>query len=372
MLPYTNAHSFLFGGVPVARATVLVSLLSIEKEFSSMKSEKVFRILAWVFLGVGLVGTALVEAEARSQSNNYALPIILIGIGLSGFAFSEIARRKITPKKVMVEEKKAREEWLRRSVFVEMDIQVFVWITGVVAELFSFGLLEYRIIAVVIYLTGSYAIYVRTRRRIQTFQWVAIFHFAVVFAIPMSAFAWQNPELLAGIGITDAHLGSEISLLTFLYLQMSLFLTTILTASHSWRTQFLIKKKLSIKNLQFRQRDLLVAVRLDDERERMREILSDVATLRESLIRGDFETTIALGWSITDRLLSGLSKKETMRERAAELGLLTDNFNKCYKVRNDTVHAGYKPSFDDGVSLLELIEEMASDLRNRFSQGSSP
>jgi hypothetical protein len=128
-----------------------------------------------------------------------------------------------------------------------------------------------------------------------------------------------------------------------------------MTASHSWRTQFLIRKKLSIKKLQLEQRDFLIAFRLDDERERMREILSDAATLRVSLIRGDFETTIAWGWSIVDRLLGGLSKKKTMRKRASELGLLTDNFNRCYNVRNDTVHKGYKPSFDDGVSLLELI-----------------
>jgi hypothetical protein len=183
-----------------------------------MKSEKVLWMFTWIFLCVGLVGAALGEAEARSQRNNYALSTILMGVGFSGFAFSEVVRRRITPKKVMVEERKTREEWLRRGVFGEMDIQVFVWITGVIAEFFSFGQLEYRMIAAAVYLAASYAVYVRMRRRIQTFQWVALFHFAVVLAIPTSAFAWQNPELLVGIGINDAYLGREISLLTFLYL----------------------------------------------------------------------------------------------------------------------------------------------------------
>lgn len=340
----------------------------IKISITLMNKERILKYSISFCLAIAAFGAALAQATIRSQGNDLTLALILMGIGSGGALVSEVVRRKTTPRKVLEEEKKAQEEWLERGILFDFNITPFVFLSGMTAEFFSFSQLEYKIAAVVIYSLLSYSIYVNQRKRIPTFRWDYLFHFGLALAIPTCAFAWHHPEFLHEIGVSGISVSREFSFLTFLYLQVGLILSTIITASHAWRTTFLMKRSLSVKNLQTLQRDFLSGTRNETKKNILREIVSDLAISRESLIHGHFKITIAWGWSIIDRLLSQLSEKGEMKERAEELGLLTDEFRKSYSIRNKTVHAGYKPDFNDAFDCVQLIKTIMLSLMSRKSE----
>lgn len=319
----------------------------------------------WLSLSLAFVGVALMEARIRSQQSDLTTPVIMMSIGAMGVLVSEMARRRATPKVHSAEDRKAREEWLERGVLVDYDIAFLVFASGIVVEFFSFNQFEYRIMAAVAYFLLSYFVYFKKRKSISTFQWDFIFHFALVFALPITAVAWQRPEFWSEIGISQIETSREISMLTFIYVQAGLLLSTVMAASRGWRSNYLKKRELSVKALQILQGDFLSRVQDEERRDRLREIVSDIAILRESFIYGQFQVTVAWGWSITDRLLSQLSSQRAIKRRAEELCLLTSEFNKCYETRNKTVHRGYRPNFDDAFGCLQLLKMIMLKLGNQ-------
>jgi hypothetical protein len=326
----------------------------------------VIKAYFWLSLGLALVGTALIEAKIRSQQGDFVLPMVLVSVGLFGMLVSEIARRKTTARVILQEERKARDEWFGRGVLVDMNMTFFVFASGLVVEFFSFDQLQYRIVAVTVYLLTSCFVYFTRRKSIITFQWDYVFHFALVFALPAAAVAWKRPEILGEVGFSQIQTSREISVLAFLFVQAGLLLSTAMTASRGWRTSFLMKRGLSVKNLQTLQATYLSRIRDEKRRDLFREIVSDMAILRESLIYGQFQTTVALSWSTIDRMLSQLSRKEKMKEKAKELCVLTSDFEKCYETRNKAVHAGYRPTYDDAFDCVQLLRTIMVELSVRL------
>ena len=311
---------------------------------------------------LAVLGASLVIELAKFENASLIPSLIVMGIGSAGLIFLELYRRKTTPEDVIEEEKKVSRAWLGKGQFLEFDIGFVVFLTGMIAEYLSFSALYQRLFAVAIYILLSYALYVKYRKRVPTSQWAFFFHLGFILTMPIIAFTWRFPEALSEIGVVNIYDSRRISYLTFLYLQIGLLISTTISSSRSWRTVILIKKKLSNKDLMYTQRDFLAAVEDENLRENLREIVADVAILRETVISGQFQATIGWGWSILSRVLGKLSHEERELDRAKELNLLTENFRKCYNIRNKTVHEGYTPNFDEACSFLTLVKEVSTSL----------
>ena len=319
--------------------------------------QKNLKWISNIFLFLGLVFCSLaVEFVDSGKSISWAY--LLLGIGGCSVILSQIINYKIKPKEILVEERKNRVFWEKKVVF-ELDSIWIVFLTGVLAEFFSFFQFEYKIIAVIFYSGLSYSLYELFRNRISTFRWGFIFHFGFLLSMIAVSPIWQFPELLHEIGIYELSLSRATSFLTFLYLQIGLQFSTIITASRAYREAYLNKEKLSIADLISLQTRFIQNIDAEVLKENLRDIISDVAVLRESIIDGHFESTIGWGWSIILRMLDKLaSTKESYKEKAERLGWKSDNFTKSYKIRNDTVHGGYRPNFNDAYSCLQLIREI--------------
>jgi hypothetical protein len=61
-------------------------------------------------------------------------------------------------------------------------------------------------------------------------------------------------------------------------------------------------------------------------------------------------------------MLSQSSRKRTIKEKAKELCLLTIDFWKCYETRNNTVHEGYRPTFDDAFDCVQMLKTIILEL----------
>lgn len=84
----------------------------------------------WPSLGLALIGTAFIEAKIQSQQGDLILPLVLVSVGSIGVLVSEMARRKTTARVILQEERKARDEWFRRGVLVDVNITFFVFASG--------------------------------------------------------------------------------------------------------------------------------------------------------------------------------------------------------------------------------------------------
>lgn len=323
-----------------------------------MEFKDLVRYLYWGFMILAVFGASSVIELAKFENADLVPSLILMGIGSAGLIIIWVYRRRTTLKVVVKEERKIEKAWIKREQSLESDIGFLVFPTGMIAEFISFNELYQRLSAVTIYFLLSYMFYIKYRRKIQTTSWAFFFHMGLVLTILIISFTWRFPESLSEIGMVDIYDSRKISYLTFLYLQISLIISTTISASLSWRTNILIKKKLSAKDLMLAQRDFLIAIDDGDLKENLREIVSDVATLRETIIAGQFRTTMGWGWSIVDRILNKLSKRKRTKEKAEELGLYDQRFEKFYNVRNKTVHGGYKPNFEDALDFLILVKHI--------------
>ena len=182
----------------------------------------------------------------------------------------------------------------------------------------------------------------------------------------MVSFAWMFPEFLNKAGLMGVYSSREYSYLVFLYLEIGMIISTVISATRSWRTITLRRRKLGLKDLIRVQTDFLASIKDEDLRDKFSEIVSDTAALRENIIGGQFETATGWGWSIIGRILDKLSPVSTnAQDKAEKVNLLTEKLKKCYKVRTKTVHAGYKPNFDEACAFLELIREVLTELTSR-------
>lgn len=331
-----------------------------------MNKQKVLQTIFILCLFVILAGSALLEVALQ---NSYAIPVlsyILMACGVIGAIISELLRRLATPKAVLVEEQKTRGNWESRGVIVDYNILPFIFLSGMVAELYSFVYFSiiYGLLAVFSYFIISYCFFYRFRERNSTFKWDFIFHFGFVLAIPATAFAFAYPQFLYDAGVLNTVGNSrEFAYLTIIYLQTGLLISTVITASRSWRTTFLQKAHFGTKEMQTKQTKVLAEIVDEDKKAIFREIFSDMATMREVMIFGQFNFAITCGWSIIDRALSELSNRRTMKEKARALGVLDDDFEMCYTIRNKTVHEGYKPKFNDAFACLEVVNRVITHLR---------
>ncbi len=329
---------------------------------------RALEIAEWFFLFTSAIGGSMGIELVRIENPDFTLPSIIMGIGFAGFLIIEFHKYRTTPKAVREEGKKAERPWIDTWQVIETNILWVVFFTGIIAEFTSFMQSEYSIFVVTVYLSVSLALFFKYRKKIATFRWVFLFHLAIALVAPIVTFTWIYPELLSQTGMFDVYGSREYSYLIFLYLQSGLFISTLFSAIYSWRTGVLIKMKLGVKELIKVQRDFLVSVKDEDLRNDLREIVLDVATLRETILNGQFATTCGWGWSIIDRLLGKLDSGENLKEKAENMNLLTERFRKSYKIRNRTVHGGHKPTFDEAVSVLELIRETLTKLTSRNQQ----
>lgn len=325
-------------------------------------------VLADILLFISAIGALMTIELTKIPNADFTSPSIIMAVNLAGFLVLQLHKYRTTPKTVRDEGKRAESAFIQRGQILDQNILWAVFVTGIVAEFMSFVQLEHRIVAVGIYLTLSSALFLFFRKRVGASKWVFMFHFGIALVVPVVTFTWIFPEVLYETGLFNVYGSREYSYLIFLYLQAGLFLSTLITASYSWRTGTLIKLKLGIKELIRVQRDFLASIKDENLRDDLREIVSDTATLRETILNGQFETTCGWGWSIMDRLLGKISSGRNLKDKARNVNLLTERFVKCYQIRNKTVHGGHKPNFDEAIRVLELIRETLIELTSRNQQ----
>lgn len=320
------------------------------------------KYLRWIFIVLAVLGASSVIQLAKYEHADLMPSLLVMGIGSAGMFILELHKWKTTPKAVRDQGRRVEKTWMGKGQFLEFDIGWVVFLTGIIAEYLSFDQLHQKLSAVVVYSILSYAIYIKCRKRITTYRWAFFFHLGFMLAMPYVSFAWQFPEFLSEIGLVDVYGSRRFSYLTFLYLQGGLIVSTVISASRSWRTTQLIKRKLSNRDLMITQRDFLLAVKDDKLRDFFHDVASDVPTLRETIITGDFGTAIGWGWSIVGRILDKLSPGGYALDKAKELNLLTTELKESYAIRNKTVHEGYRPNFDEACDFLMSMKQMLLSL----------
>jgi hypothetical protein len=311
---------------------------------------------------VALGGCAVMEGAMQSNSDIPLFSYCLLVMGFAGATVSYFVKRRIVPLNIRREEQKTNDEWTTRGVIIDFDTGPFIFLSGFVAEssafYFALGPL-YGIIGGIVYFGIAYFIFLKYRKCVTSFKWDYFFHGAIVLAIPTTSFVLVYPEFLYSGGIVSISGSSrEFSILTIIFLQVGLIISTVIAASRSWRTVFLKKRKYDIKGLQALQANTLAAIIDEKKRIPLREIFSDIAVMREALILGHFDLAVTFGWSIIERALGKLSKERSPRKKAKDLGVPAENFEKCYAIRNKTVHAGYKPNLDDAFECLQMVRNI--------------
>lgn len=320
-----------------------------------------------LFLFVIIIGNAFLTVALQNKTEIPITVYILFTVGIVGAVSCELVKKKSTPEIVLVEERKARDEWLKRGTFADFDIGPLIFLAGAFSEFLAFSStmgLIIGILTALLYFIIAYSIFSVYKNKVSTFKWDYVFFLGTVFAIPSTAFILSHFQFLNEASILSVADSREFSLLTIITLQIGLIISSVITASRSWRTIFLKKHKFGIKDMQIQQAEVLGGLTDDPKRETFREIFSDMAIMRDALIFGQFSATVTCGWSIIDRALTKLSNADSTRKKAKELGIYTDHFEDCYKIRNKTVHAGYMPNFGDAFKCLQMASEVLVYLRN--------
>ena len=289
-----------------------------------------------------------------------SLYVMLIGLViLIGIDYYYKRKLSKTQKK---EEKLINKLYLKKGTHIEQDIMPFVFLSGIISQYFAFYNIIYKIVFIIIYIFITVYLFYNQRTSIKTFSFSTFFHFGICIVIPMLSYSWNNPEIFSQIGYIDVFQSRRFSFLTFMYLEVGLVYTTIISSTYSWRTQYLIRNGYSENSIKIKHRDFISKFSNEKKRDKLREILSDEIIMRNSVLSGSFESAIVIGWSIIERLLISLSTKKSVRARADEINVLNSNFDNQYDLRNKMVHGNYKPNFQDSINIMRLIDKMIFDL----------